>query len=171
MATMPAILRKGGPAVRGGEVTGAARPAAGPRPVRDAYQLRALPLEDVFFYSKKIDNSRLVREADPKARGACWSAIAAACLGIGLLTSVLAPSAATTLAGYKLEALKAEERRLLNERRVLDLQEAELLSPARLENLAKSQNLVTPASGQTLHLEGKNDAKMALNQKGPGTRD
>jgi cell division protein FtsL len=163
MATMPAILRKA--------ESGAARPAAGPRPVRDPYQLRALPLEDVFFYSKKIDNSRLEREADPKARGACWSAIGAACLALGLLTSVLAPSAATTLAGYKLEALKAEERRLLNEQRVLQLQEAGLLSPARLENLAKSQNLVTPASGQTLHLEGKSDGKMALNKKGLGTRD
>jgi hypothetical protein len=160
---MPAILRKA--------ESGAARLAAGPRPVRDPYQLRALPLEDVFFYSKKIDNSRLEREADPKARGACWSAIGAACLALGLLTSVLAPSAATTLAGYKLEALKAEERRLLNDRRVLELQEAELLSPARLENLAKSQNLVTPASGQTLHLEGKSDGKMALNKKGLGTRD
>ncbi|HLI82979.1 MAG TPA: hypothetical protein VKV17_03625 [Bryobacteraceae bacterium] len=170
MATMPAILRRGGPEVRGEKGAGTARPATGPRPVRDAYQLRALPLEDVFFYSKKIDNSRLEREADPKARGACWSAIGAACLGIGLLTGVLAPSAATTLAGYKLEALKAEERRLLNERRVLELQEAELLSPARLENLAKSQNLVIPANGQTMRLEGKSEGKMALNKKGPGTR-
>ena len=164
MATMPAILRNT-------EHPGEPRPAAGPRPVRDPYQLRALPLEDVFFYSKKIDNSRLEREADPKARGACWSAIGVACLALGLLTSVLAPSAAATLAGYKLEALKAEERRLVNERRVLELQEAELLSPARLENLAKSQNLVTPASGQTLHLEGKSEGKMALNKRGLGTRD
>jgi hypothetical protein len=156
MATMPAILRNA-------EQPGGARPAPGPRPVRDPYQLRALPLEDVFFYSKKIDNSRLEREADPKARGACWSAIGAACLALGLLTSVLAPSAATTLAGYKLEALKAEERRLLNDRRVLELQQAELLSPARLETLAKNQNLVTPASGQTMHLEGKAEGKLALN--------
>ena len=36
------------------------------RAVRDPFQLRALPHEDVFLYSKQIDNSRLVREADPK---------------------------------------------------------------------------------------------------------
>jgi hypothetical protein len=135
--------------------------------------LRGLPQEDVFFYSKKIDNSRLEREADPKARGACWSAIGAACLSLGLLTSVLAPSAATTLAGYKLESLRAEERRLLNERRVLELQEAEMLSPARLQSLADNQHLVTPASGQTVHLEGKPDGKMALNRgqrSGAGSR-
>ena len=40
--------------------------------------LRALPQEDVFFFCKKIDNSRLVREPDPKARGTCWNAIGAA---------------------------------------------------------------------------------------------
>ncbi len=35
--------------------------------VRDAYQLRALPNDDVYFYCKRIDNSRLVRQADPAA--------------------------------------------------------------------------------------------------------
>src|SRR5215469_15412762 len=143
-----------------------------PRPVADPYQLRTLPQEDVFFYSKRIDNSRLEREADPKARGACWSAIGAACLGLVLLTSVLVPHAATTLSGYKLESLKAEERRLLNERRVLELQEAEMLSPSRLEKLANNQNLVTPASGQTVHLEGKGDGKVALvGDQGSGIGD
>jgi cell division protein FtsL len=142
-----------------------------PRPVPDPYQLRTLPQEDVFFYSKKIDNSRLEREADPRARGACWSAIGAACLALVLLTSVLVPSAATTLSGYKLESLRAEERRLLSERRVLELQEAELLSPARLEKLANNQNLVTPTSGQTVHLEGKGDGKVAMNGgQEPGAR-
>ena len=44
---------------------------------------------------------------------------------------------ANTLAGYKLESLRAEERRLLDERRTLELEEAELLSPERLEKLAQ----------------------------------
>jgi len=149
MATLPAFLRK----------TEVVMPA---RPERDPFQLRTLPYEDVFLYSKKIDNSRLVREADPQARGACWSAIGAACVALALLTSVLAPSVASTLAGYKLESLRAEERRLINERRVLQLQAAELLSPERLEKLAKGQNLVTPASGQVVHLEGKADGTVAM---------
>ena len=98
------------------------------------------------------------------------AAIGAACLALVLLTSVLAPSAATTLAGYKLESLRAEERRLLNERRVLELQEAEMLSPQRLEKLATDQNLVTPASGQTVRLDPKGDGKVATN-RGLGARD
>ena len=162
MATLPAFLRKtevAAEAGRGERPVQLLRPV---RPERDPFLLRALPHEDVFLYSKKIDNSRLVREADPQARGACWSAIGAAFVALALLTSVLAPSVAGTLAGYKLEALRAEERRLLNERQVLQLQEAELLSPSRLEKLAKGQNLVTPASGQVVHLEGKADGAVAM---------
>ncbi len=34
----------------------------------DTYTLRPLPCEDIYFYSKRIDNSRLVRQADPAAR-------------------------------------------------------------------------------------------------------
>ena len=151
MATMPAIFRK----------TEAKRPAA-VRTERDPFQLRALPQEDVFFYCKKIDNSRLVREADPKSRGACWSAIVAAGLMVGALTTALAPSVANTLAGYKLESLRAEERRLIDERRMLELQEAELLSPQRLEQLAKDQNLVTPKANQVVRLETKPDGSVAM---------
>jgi hypothetical protein len=67
--------------------------------------------------------------------------------------------------GYKLEALREEERKLLDERRELDLQEARLLSPERLERLAKGQNLVTPASGQVYHLETKADGAVAMVKK------
>jgi hypothetical protein len=143
MATMPTFFQR------------TQKPApARPRVERDPYRLRALPQEDVFFYCKKIDNSRLVREPDPKSGGACWSAIGAAAIVLALLTGVLAPSVAGTLAGYKLESLRAEERRLLDERRTLELREAELLSPERLEKLAERQNLITPKSGQVVRLDG-----------------
>ena len=131
----------------------------------DHYRLRALPNEDVFFYCKPIDNSRVVREADPKARGECWSAIGAACVVAVLLTSVLAPNVASTLAGYKFQALKEEQQRLLKERRVLDLEEARLLSPAHLEELARGRKMVTPSSGQVIHLDPNEDGSLAMNVK------
>lgn len=138
-----------------------ARPALRVEP--DPYRLRALPNEDVFFYCKKIDNSRLVREADPRSRRECWSTIGAACGVVALLTTVLMPEVAGTMAGYKIQELKAEEQRLLDERRVLDLQEAQLLSPARLEELAAKQQLVAPAPGQVVRLDPKGDGSLALN--------
>ena len=160
MATLPAFLRRMEAPAR---AEAAPRPAAAPtRAERDAFFLRPLPHEDVFFYCKRIDNSRLVREADPRARGACWSAIGAACIALVVLVSLLAPSVAGTLAGYKVESLRAEEQRLLNQRRVLELREAELLRPDRLEKLARGQHLVTPVSGQVIHLEPRGDSAVAM---------
>ena len=132
------------------------------KPERDPFQLRALPQEDVLFYCKKIDNSRLVREADPQARGACWSAIGAACFLLVVLTSVLVPNVASTLAGYRLQALRVEERQLLDEKRTLEVKEAELLSPQRLETLAQGQNLVAPLPGQIVRLNAKGDSAVAM---------
>jgi hypothetical protein len=133
-----------------------------PRVQQDPYALRALPQDDVFFYCKKIDNSRLVREPDPKAGGTCWSVIGAACVGVLLLTAVATFRVSSTMDGYTLEQLRAEQRRLLDEGRELDLQEAELLSPERLEKLAKGQNLTTPAPGQIFHLETRPDGTVAM---------
>ncbi len=160
MATLPTFFRRTGTPAN----PEALRPVR-VRAERDPYQLRALPTEDVFFYCKKIDNSRLVREADPQGRGACWSAIGAACVLLAVLTSAFAPNVAATLAGYKLEALRVEERHLLAERRNLELQEAELLSPSRLDQLARESNLVTPSSGQVVHLDGKSDGAVAMVKK------
>ncbi|MBZ5726924.1 MAG: hypothetical protein LAP87_18255 [Acidobacteriia bacterium] len=161
MATLPAFLRRTNGAVLAAcpdrpERLSFSKPDGGP------FQLRALPQEDVFFFCKKIDNSRLVREPDPQARGACWSAIGAASVVLALLSGVLAPSVANTLAGYKIEALRGEERRLLDERRVLEVQEAELRDPARLERLALSRNLATPRSEQVVHLDGRPDGAVAM---------
>ena len=91
--------------------------------------MRALPFEDVYFRPKKMDNSKLVREADPRAGSACWTVIGVACLMLAFLGGVLAPSVANTVAGYKLESLRVEAQKLADERRTLELQEAQLLSP------------------------------------------
>ena len=158
MATLPAFFRRFENPAR----SAAASRTAPWRAERDPFQLRPLPYEDVFLFCKKIDNSRLVREADPRARGACWSAIGAACGAVLLLAVLLAPSVAGTLAGYRLESLRAEERRLLTEQRVLELREAALLRPDRLERLAKTQNLVTPGPGQVVHLESQAGQAVAM---------
>lgn len=142
----------------------APRPAPRPEavPTEETFRLRSLPHEDVFFFCKKIDNSRLVREADPKAGAACWNVIGAACLAVISLGIASVPKVTVTMEGYKLEALRSEEQRLLDERRALDLQEAQLLSPDRLELLAKKQNLVTPGNDQVFHLETRPDGAVAM---------
>ena len=132
--------------------------------MEDLFRLRALPNEDVFFYCKHIDNSRVVREPDPRAGSQCWSTIGIACVLAALLVSVLAPGVANIFAGYQLQTLRQEEQHLLNEQRVLDVEEATLVSREHLEELARSRDLRTPAPGQVIHLDPKGEGKLALNR-------
>ena len=99
----------------------------------DPFLLRALPNDDIYFYSKKIDNSRVVRQADPEARGECWSAVGAAGVLLMLGASIIAPHVGSVLAGYKLEALKQERQTLIDQKRDLEVKEAGLLSPGAAE--------------------------------------
>ena len=160
MATLATILRR---------FESEAVPAAAERPARkaapDPHRLRELPNEDIFFFVKRVDNSRLVREADPRSRHQCWSAIGAACAVVALLVTALMPGVASTMAGYKISELKAEEQRLLNERRVLELEEARLVSPVRLQELARQRALTPPAADQVVHLNPAGDGSLALNVK------
>ena len=71
MATLATYFRR--PEMMVYAETQAPTHAAAVRVEASPYVLRSLPYEDVFFFSKKIDNSRVVKEADPRARGACWS--------------------------------------------------------------------------------------------------
>jgi cell division protein FtsL len=63
-----------------------------------------------------------------------------------------------------LQTLKQEEQRLLNERRLLDVDEAQLTSRERLQALAASRDMKTPVPGQVMHLDPKGDGKLALNR-------
>lgn len=161
MATLPTFFRKtdGGPG--GPQVPAAPKPEV-VRAKQDPFQLRPLPLEDVFFQSKAIDNTRLVRESDPRAGGRCWSAIGAACLALALCAAGLAPRMANRIEGYKLEGIKNEERRLVDQRRALQLREAELLGPRQLEQIAKDRNLAPPSPGQVVNLEPRSEGAMAM---------
>ena len=79
--------------------------------------------------------------------------------------SIVAPHVGSVLAGYKLEALKQERQTLINEKRDLDVKEAGLLSPERLNDLARARNLTTPVPGQVIHLDTPPvDASFASNQ-------
>ena len=121
----------------------------------DPFRLRALPNDDIFFYSKRIDNSRVIRQADPAASGQCWSAVTAMAVLLMIGASIIAPNVAGVLAGYKLEALKNEHQSLIDRGRELDVREAALLSPERLNDLAKAQQLSSPVSSQIFHLDNQ----------------
>ncbi len=120
--------------------------------------------EDIYFYVKRIDNSRVVRESDPKARGTCWKLIGSAGLAVVLLIGVLLPSAYGLLAGYQIQSLRQEGGRLAAEQGSLEVKEANLLSPARMEELARMQQFVDPPAQKVVYLDSPRGGSLAMNQ-------
>ena len=141
-----------------------ARHAAGSK-AKTARPVRAFANEDIYFYVKRIDNSRLVRQVDPRAGGVCWKTIGSVGAAALLLIGVLLPSAYGLLAGYQIQSLRGEAQRLAGEQASLELQEAKLVSPARMEQLARQQQFIDPEPEKVVHLDAKDGSALALNQK------
>jgi hypothetical protein len=127
------------------------------------YRQRLIPYEDVYFFSKKVDNSRLVRQPDPHARKKCWKVIGASSLGALVLMALLLPSMLGMIAGYQIHALQQKRAELLDQRVALELDEARLLSPERLAAAATRMQFVDPAPGQIQFVNPKPDGSLALN--------
>jgi hypothetical protein len=127
--------------------------------------LRAFANDDIHFYVKRFDNSRVVREADPKARGTCWKLIGSVVAAVMLLIAVLLPSAYGLLAGYQIQQLRQEGERLATEKTSLELAEAQSLSPARMEELARIQQFIDPPAQKVVYLETAQSGTVAMNQK------
>ena len=141
----------------GGEHDGTRRPDLSAR-------VPAFANEDIYFFVKRIDNNRVVRAADPAARGACWKTIGSVVAAVVLLVGVLLPSAYALLAGYQIQSLHREEQRLATEQGSLEIQEAALLSPQRMEELARIQQFVDPPPDKVVYLEGPRGS-LASNRK------
>jgi len=128
----------------------------------DPLEVTQLPNEDVYLYIKHIDNSRVLREADPAARKVCWRLIGSSFAFAVLVIGLLLPSLNQLMAGYRMEALRQERQRLELDRASLELAETRLLSPARLEELARMQRFVDPAPEAVVYLDGnKSDQILA----------
>ena len=140
----------------------AAESTTGKVTIADPYQLRGVPGDDIYFFCKRIDNSRLVRQADVKSGKDCWSTIATACVLALMLGAAVTPRIGGVLAGYRLEKLKQEQRELADKRRTLEIREAQMLNPARLDELAARHKLAAPVAGQEVRLQPK-DSSLALN--------
>jgi hypothetical protein len=136
---------------------------ARPRRERTQTGVRRFANEDILFYIKHIDNRSVVREADPAASGRCWKLIGSVVGAAVLLIGVLMPGAYGLLSGYQIQSLRQENERLAAEQASLELQESQLLSPARMEQLAREQQFVDPAPQKVVYLEGRHGS-LALNK-------
>ena len=133
----------------------------------DPYTLTGLPNDDVYFYCKRIDNSRLVRQADTQVKGE-WSAIAGVCAAALLVGGMMiAPGVAGIMDSYKIQELKHEQELLKIELRKVDVAEERMLNAPALDAAASGYNLVRPRAGQVIPLQPKNDRSYAMNRSFP----
>jgi cell division protein FtsL len=120
------------------------------------------------YFNKAIDNSRLVKVADPKrAKEMKMFSLSVALLF--LLCMVYAWQHLSSIEyGYKIEAQKIERDALLEQNRALKLEEASLRDPERIEQLASRMGLVAPQAGQVMHLEVSRDPSAPVMAKAAG---
>jgi cell division protein FtsL len=157
MATLATILDRFG-AVKTSEES---LPRARYLEPEDPYGIPVYPNDDVYFFKKHIANSGVVRVADPAAGKVCWRMIGYSFVLAILIISLLLPNLYELMAGYRMEALRQEKEHLELNRAALELEETKLVSPARLEELARMQRFVDPAPESVVYLEGKSDSILA----------
>src|SRR5579871_1814189 len=106
-----------------------------------------------FYFPKTIDNSRLVRVADPQRRRELRSFSAVLSLLFLLASFYTLQHFRSVQYGYRIEAQKREREQLMEENRKLALERSTLRDPKRIVEAARLLNLQPPAPGQVVPLE------------------
>jgi cell division protein FtsB len=110
------------------------------------------------LFAKRIDNSRLVKAADP-ARGREMRSFACAMAFLLSLALIYGWQHFTSIEyGYRLEAQKQQAQQLEEQNRELRLTVAQLADPARIDSEARNLGLTAPHPGQVVRPNAAVDA-------------
>jgi hypothetical protein len=105
------------------------------------------------YFSKTIDNSRLVKVEDPRrSREMKHFGTALACLFLLVFTYAWQHFKAIEY-GYLIESAKRELSEKTEMNRALRLEDASLRDPERIDVLARRMGLVPPQPGQVIHMD------------------
>jgi len=129
----------------------------------EAPRLRPIANEDVYLFVKRIDNTAVVRAADPVALRARTGTVATGFVAALLMIAGLVPAAYNTMAGFNIQSLKQEQTKLRQEQAKLEVREANLLNVQRLDKLAEALKMTAPAPAQELLVSGASKAEARNN--------
>ena len=105
------------------------------------------------YFSKAIDNSRLVKVEDPQRnREMKQFGTALACLFLLVFTYAWQHFKAIEY-GYQIESVKRELSERTEMNHALRLEDASLRDPERIDVLARRMGLVPPEPGQVIHMD------------------
>jgi cell division protein FtsL len=115
------------------------------------------PTPEVLF-TKRLDNSRLVKAADP-LRVREMRIFAGAMAALLLLVMVYGWQHFSAIeCGYRVEAEKQQVEQLIEQNRQLQLTEAQLAAPGRIDRKARELGLDAPKPGQVVRPDSSIDA-------------
>ena len=118
---------------------------------------RGVPTPE-FYFTRSIDNSRLVKAADP-SRVRQMRVFGAAVTVLFTLIMVYGLQHFSAIeSSYSVEARKQVRDQLREENRQLHLAEAQLTEPGRTDGKARDLGLAQPAPGQVVHPSAHPDA-------------
>lgn len=113
------------------------------------------PTPEVFF-TKHIDNSRIVKADDPERRREMkMFSIAMTVLFAIVMVYVYQHFSAIEM-GYQIEAQKTQVEQLREQNRQFRLTEAQLTEPQRIDRIARQLGLDAPQPGQVVRTDGMN---------------
>ncbi len=111
------------------------------------------PTPEVFF-SKHIDNTRIVKADDPVRRKEMRQFTAVMSLLFCMVMVYVWQHFSAIEVGYRVEAQKTQVEQMREENRQLRLSEAQLTDPGRIDVMAKQLGLNTPQPGQVVRPDG-----------------
>ncbi len=106
------------------------------------------------FFTKHIDNTRLVTADDPDRRREMRIFTTVVTVFCCLLLVYVWQHFSAIEVGYKVEAQKKQVEQLQEDNRQLRLQEAQLSDPGRIDRIAKQLGLDVPLPGQVVRPDG-----------------
>jgi cell division protein FtsL len=111
------------------------------------------PTPEVFF-TKHIDNSRIVKADDPVRRREMKIFTITMSILFALVMVYVWQHFSAIEVGYQVEAQKQQVEQMREQNRELRLTEAQLSDPGRIDQIAKQLGLDTPAPGQVVRPDG-----------------
>lgn len=106
-----------------------------------------------FYFQKTIDNSRLVRVADPRRRREIRMLSAVVSIFFLMAMFYTWQHFRSLEYGYQIESQKTEHDRLVELNRTLTLERSSLRDPERIDVLARQMSLEPPHPGQVVRLD------------------
>ncbi len=105
------------------------------------------------YFAKRIDNSRVVRVADPKRRREMLYFGITLGLFFVLVMVYLLQHLSAIEYGYRIEQLKSEQTSIVESNRELKLEEASLKDLERIDLEARKLGMIPPVAGQVQIIE------------------